>query len=143
MLSEKQILKTSAIIWKAIENIHEEEKHQATDADACDICLNSYPIRVAVWAEAETRKNNKPKDGNGLNLLTDDEIETIRSNEREDGREELSSDILSDASITWISHNIDKDKILSEMLIRKILNMAVLRSKYGNRLDLREVVVKL
>ena len=55
MLSEKQILKTSAIIWKPIENIHDEEKHQATDADACDICLNSYPIRVAVWAEEKTK----------------------------------------------------------------------------------------
>lgn len=66
MLKEKQILKTSGIIWQAIENIHDEEKHQASDADACDICLNSYPIRIAVWAEAETRKNNKPKDGVGL-----------------------------------------------------------------------------
>jgi hypothetical protein len=54
-LSEKQILKTSAQIWSSIEKIHDEEKHQASDADACDICLNSYPTRIAVWAEAQVR----------------------------------------------------------------------------------------
>jgi hypothetical protein len=57
-LTKKQILKASAIIWKSIENIHDEEKHQATDADACDICLNSYPIRVAVWAEEQARASS-------------------------------------------------------------------------------------
>ena len=72
MLSEKQILKTSGIIWKAIENIHDEEKHQATDADACDICLNSYPIRIAVWAEAQSKSNllaDWSKDGFIINFL--------------------------------------------------------------------------
>jgi hypothetical protein len=60
-LTKKVILKASALIWSSIEKIHEEEKHQVSDADACDICLNSYPIRVAVWAEKQARASEREK----------------------------------------------------------------------------------
>ena len=120
MLSEKQILKTSGIIWKAIENIHDEEKHQACDADACDICLNSYPIRVAVWAEAQSRK--------GAIWLTDRELSFFVGTQGYAGNGKFTS-----------PSETDKGRLVSgALLLQKLCNeydrrMAVGKRKRRNR----------